>query len=80
MAAYDADLDAMPPEDRNLRWLLFDPEARRRLPEWAADVPDIVGRWRGIQAYWMLDVTPWARLGYGVASRELIDAWNRPRV
>ncbi len=33
-----------------------------------------------MQAYWMLDVTPWARLGYGVATRELIDAWNSPRV
>lgn len=37
------------------------------------------GRGR-MQAYWMLDVKPWARIGYGVASRELIDAWNSPRV
>jgi hypothetical protein len=37
------------------------------------------GRGR-MQAYWMLDVQPWAEIGYGVASRDLIDAWNRPRV
>lgn len=32
-----------------------------------------------VQAYWMLGVKPWAEIGYGVASRELIDAWSRPR-
>lgn len=49
MADYYADFDAMPPEHRNMiRWLLFDPEARRRLPEWADDVLDIVGRWRAM--------------------------------
>ncbi len=29
-----------------------------------------------LRAYWMCEVTPWAEIGYGTASRELIDAWN----
>ncbi len=33
-----------------------------------------------MRAYWMLDVTPWAQLGDGVRSRELIDARNGSRV
>ncbi len=33
-----------------------------------------------LQAYWMREVKPWAEIGYGAASRELISAWNRPRV
>ncbi|GAA1614493.1 hypothetical protein GCM10009789_80780 [Kribbella sancticallisti] len=37
------------------------------------------GRGR-MEAYWMLEVKPWAEIGYGVASRELIDAWNGSRV
>lgn len=37
------------------------------------------GRGR-MKAYWMLEVKPWAEIGYGVASRELIDAWSSPRV
>jgi hypothetical protein len=37
------------------------------------------GRGR-MQAYWMDEVKPWAEIGYGAGSRELINAWNRPRV
>ncbi|WP_026876869.1 hypothetical protein [Jiangella gansuensis] len=33
-----------------------------------------------MREYWMLDVTPWAQVGYGAPSRELIDAWNASRV
>lgn len=33
-----------------------------------------------MREYWMLDVRPWARIGYGTTTRELIDAWNSPRV
>ncbi|GAB3415075.1 hypothetical protein [Flindersiella endophytica] len=33
-----------------------------------------------MQPYWMLDVKPWSETGYGIASRELIDAWNSSKV
>jgi len=33
-----------------------------------------------LQAYWMREVKPWAEIGYGAASRELINAWNSMRV
>jgi hypothetical protein len=32
-----------------------------------------------MQAYWMLEVKPWAEIGYGLPSTELIDAWNSTR-
>lgn len=37
------------------------------------------GRGR-MRAYWMLEVKPWAEIGYGASSRVLINAWNSPRV
>ena len=33
-------------EPNMIRWLLLDPEARQRLPDWADDVRDMVGRLR----------------------------------
>ncbi|SEF18755.1 helix-turn-helix transcriptional regulator [Jiangella alba] len=77
-ADYYADFDAMPSEDRNMiRWLLFDPEARRRLPGWAADVPDIVGRWRAMvtahsHVPGLLDQAAEFRRG----SAEFAEAWD----
>lgn len=48
---YYADFAAFPPGRRNMiRWLLFDPQARERLPDWTTDVEDVVARWRSTVA------------------------------
>jgi transcriptional regulator with XRE-family HTH domain len=46
-ASYYTDFGRFPKGRRNmLRWLLEDPEARERLPEWREEVRDITARWR----------------------------------
>lgn len=48
-AEYYTDFMARPPEQRNMMgWLISDPEAKRRLPLWSTDVPDVVARWRAM--------------------------------
>ncbi len=50
-ATYYADFAQRPPEDRNmLRWMLTDPAARHRLPDWETDTQDVVARWRAMTA------------------------------
>jgi transcriptional regulator with XRE-family HTH domain len=38
------------PHCNMMQWLLLDPEAKLRLPDWHNDIPDVVARWRTMTA------------------------------
>jgi transcriptional regulator with XRE-family HTH domain len=51
VATYYADFSAMPADQRNMmHWLITNPMAQDRLPDWHTDIPDVVARWRGMVA------------------------------
>ncbi len=60
-----------------LRWLLFDDEARRRLPQWSADACDVVHRWRPLVAAHGDDPRVRARMEEFRNSGEFREWWDQ---
>lgn len=76
--SYYGDFDVAEPAGPNmLRWLLFDDDARRRLPQWSVEARDVVHRWRLLVAAHGDDPRVQARLAEFRRSDEFREWWDQ---
>lgn len=76
-ARYYGDFGATTGDANMLRWLLFDDNARRRLPHWSVDARDVVHRWRPLVAAYRDDPQVQARLAEFRESTEFRAWWEQ---
>lgn len=68
------DFTAPGARERNVfDWMIHDPEARERLPAWAAEVQDVLARYRGASPLWLGD--PRAETFLDRMRRQSPEAW-----